>query len=299
MISLAIFWFNLSFLVKFFIIALLFYVFVIIFIQLYSIVETKLFKMEAAKENKMLKKCGGEVDAFLDTVIHNDTYNMTQALEYANLADKNKYFLKMFIKKLTSKIRDYTDNQKDNTSKERYRILSFTKEFDFYQVVIDHHKTFGQYNTLSILGILRDQRALPFFKKAEALAFKRKSIILGYYVMLGYARLGDNESLNSVFDRIVTKLEVSSEHMYVGLLKSCENDVSTWQEDELFHGNINQRLIALLYFYETNVFKYIEFAKEELASLEKVDVLTTKEMDYKTELLNYCKKCEAQRGKGV
>lgn len=299
MISLAIFWFKLPILVKLFAIFILFYIVIILTIQLYSVLETVWIKWDEAREEKMLAKYGDSLDELLHCVESDLPYSKQQVHDYVDLSNKNKYFARIFFKKLTSKIRSCTENQTDYASDSRKRLVSFVKQWEVYKIVINHQKTFGEYNTLSILGILRDQRALPYFKKSEAIAFKRKSILLGYYVMLGYARLGDNTSLKSVFDRIVDNLEVSSEHMYAGLLKSCEEDVRDWQEDALFNGNINHQLIAMMYFYEIDENKYIDFAKQQLAMMSKLENPTTKEMDYQTILNKYCDKWINESRKGV
>ncbi|MEG2329712.1 hypothetical protein [Anaerorhabdus sp.] len=290
MTKVALFLFNLPILVKLFVILLLFYLYIIACIQFYTIFETHKIKKEEKKERLMHKEYGLKIEKMLDNIIENKLVDVQDISQCRRLAMNNRFFASMFLKRLTSRIRKYTNFSNTNFFIQRKRLLEFVHELEIYEIVVRYQKYLGVYNTLSILGILRDKRSIPVFKKYETIVFKSKNILLGYYVMLGYARMGEVELFKPIFDKIIDTREISSEEMYVGLLYSCEENVIDWQEDALLHGNINHKIIALLFFAELKDSKYYAFAKNELENLNLKNELTEKESEYKNKLQFYLDK---------
>lgn len=290
MTRIALFWFNLPFLIKLFVVLLLFYFYIIACIQFYTIFETRKIKRDEMKERQMHKEYGLKIEKMLDNIIENKIEDNHDILQYRTLAMNNRFFAVMFFKRLTSRIRKYTDSSKTNFFIQRKRLLEFVYDLELYKIVLHYQKFLGIYNTLSILSILRDKRSISIFKENEMIVFRRKNILLGYYVMLGYARMGQIDLFKPVFDKIIDTREISSEEMYVGLLDSCEENVIDWQEDALLHGNINHKIIALLFFTELQDSKYYSFARSELENLNAKSELTEKESEYKNKLQYYLDK---------
>lgn len=290
MTNIALFLFNLPLLIKLFLVLLLFYLYIIACIQLYTVLETHKIQKDEKKERQMHKEYGLKIEKMLDNIIENKIEDNHDILQYRTLAMNNRFFAIMFFKRLTSRIRKYTDSSKTNFFIQRKRLLEFVYDLELYKIVIHYQKELGIYNTLSILSILRDKRSISFFKEYEMIVFKRKNILLGYYVMLGYARMGQLPLFKPIFDKIIDAREISSEEMYVGLLDSCEENVIDWQEDSLLHGNINHKIIALLFFTELQDSKYYSFARSELENLNTKTELTEKENEYKSKLQYYLDK---------
>lgn len=291
MTRVALFLFNLPLLVKLFVILLLFYLYIIACIQFYTVFETYKIKKEEKKERLMHKEYGLKIEKMLDNIIEeNKVIDVQEISQCRRLAMNNRFFAVMFLKRLTSRIRKYTNFSNTNFFIQRKRLLEFVHELEIYEIVLHYQKYLGTYNTLSILGILRDKRSIPIFKKYEPIVFKSKNILLGYYVMLGYARMGEVELFKPIFDKIIDTREISSEEMYVGLLYSCEENVIDWQEDALLHGNISHKIIALLFFAELKDSKYYSFVKKELENLNLKNELTEKENEYKNKIQDYLDK---------
>lgn len=287
MTRIALFWFNLPLLVKLFVVLILFYLYIITCIQLYTVLETNKLNRNELKEREMHRQYGLEIEKFLDEVVNSKYYNIDKALQYKKMIKSNKYFAIMFFKRITSRIRKFTDGTKTDCFIQRKKILDFVYDLEFYNLVIEHEKILGEYNVLSILGILRDKRCLPYFEIRKNKTIKQKSIVLGYYVMLGYARMGQIDLFKPIYDIIINTREISSQEMYVGLLLDFEADIVDWQEDMLLNGNVGHKIIAVRYFTELHDLKYVEYVVKELTKFSEKTVINEKENELKDAFLEY------------
>lgn len=247
---------------------------------MYSYYETNMFKYRLYRERRMHRKYGLIIENLLDQISENKYRYNEQNNEIENKLFKNKYFTIVFIKRFLSRIKKYSGKDKTLYHREKKYLLNYAWKTKLYESVINFSKFFGEYNTLAILSVIRDKRSLPIFEEYETIFLRKKNTILAYYVLLGYARIGEMERFKETFTYIINHREITSEEMYVGLLISFNGDVSSWQEKVLLHDNINHKIIALKYFMEIRQDKYTMFCLQEIQHLLEYDKIDSEQIQY-------------------
>lgn len=292
MSNIILFWYDLPFLIKTFAIVTIFCLYIILCIQIYSYLETLKLKRQVKKEQVARQKYVASINTLINAIIEGESCNQNSYQEMGELLRKNKYFEIVFIKEFVKSIKKYSDPTNNMSYVTRKKLIDYAKEINLYKIVLKLENTFGIYNTLALLSIIRDDNSLFFIEKNEKNFRNSKNLYLGYYVMLGYARLGCLDKFRNLFDYILNQREISSDEMYLGLLKNFEGSVIEWQNESLVRGNLNHKIIALQYFMQLGSNNFVSFSYDELDRLMSKKEYVDTEYVYFVYLTRYLEKCD-------
>lgn len=247
-------WIFLPILAKIFFILVIVYFILLAGVQFYSTYEINLIARQARTYQKVNDRYTDTINLCINEIMENGNIVSSSLISFYHRL-KNKeiahvvwvYHICLQVKAFTKQLQlnNYTVLDK------RKNILKFLHQEKTYLVVIAYKEYFGFYDTLALLGILRDKRCYEFLDYYYLKKQKHKNLYILYNLMLVYGKIGDFKAFKAIFEDVVAAKEISEESMYVRLLRNFEGDradIDSWQRMALVSDNINIQNVAKGYF---------------------------------------------------
>ncbi|MGL4483608.1 MAG: hypothetical protein ACRCUS_01545, partial [Anaerovoracaceae bacterium] len=207
--NLLLFWISFPLGVKILVFIVAMYMYLFICIQLFSFFEVKRNKRVEKKYYNTGERLKPEMLGIIESI--------SIGKEFFSPEKYRSHYEKIIWTYLfTQSIRNYTlELRKGNAEVEmkRERLLSYGRTHSMYKRVLEEEKTFGKYNVVAMLGILRDFEAVGEMEKYESEFYQEKNLFQGYNLLTAFAKMGDFARLERLFHFIVERREISEEDM--------------------------------------------------------------------------------------